>query len=199
MHELRLGLLKAALPLVSFFALAASGACTATRADDSPVGSAVEPVSETRIADVSRDKPDHCAPKCGAGHECVAGKCEPTCSGTVCGGACVDLTSDPHNCGACGAACPAGDTCQEGACRASCSGIVCNGTCVDTTSDPDNCGACGAVCAPGDTCQEGACRASCSGIVCNGTCVDTTSDPDNCGACGAVCAPGKTCQAGVCD
>lgn len=34
----------------------------------------------------------------------------------LCNGTCVDLGSDPANCGGCGVACPAGDTCQAGTC-----------------------------------------------------------------------------------
>jgi hypothetical protein len=33
------------------------------------------------------------------------------CQHTVCSGACVDLTSDPNNCGSCGNRCPSGTTC----------------------------------------------------------------------------------------
>ncbi len=35
---------------------------------------------------------------------------------TLCGGACVDLMSDPSNCGACGMACPSGQSCTYGTC-----------------------------------------------------------------------------------
>jgi hypothetical protein len=35
----------------------------------------------------------------------------------VCGDACVDLQTDPDNCGGCRHKCPAGTTCQNGDCR----------------------------------------------------------------------------------
>lgn len=43
-----------------------------------------------------------------------------------CGGACVDITSDPRSCGACGTACTPGDLCCEGRCvkSASCAFAV---------------------------------------------------------------------------
>lgn len=41
------------------------------------------------------------------------------CAGAqrACGGICVDLQSDPRNCGGCGSACPSGNTCTNGNCR----------------------------------------------------------------------------------
>ena len=47
------------------------------------------------------------------GATCPAGE-------TVCGGACVDLTSDPLNCGACSTVCGAGQVCSNSACTATC-------------------------------------------------------------------------------
>jgi len=48
--------------------------------------------------------------------------CDPCPSGTLCGGACVTLATDPANCGACGRACDAGETCSSGSCIPSPSG-----------------------------------------------------------------------------
>src|SRR5689334_19214311 len=63
----------------------------------------------------------------------------------LCGGACLAVTSDPANCGACGNACPMGQPCQGGQCVARCSPgfIECNGGCVDPLRDPLHCGGCG--------------------------------------------------------
>lgn len=54
---------------------------------------------------------------CAAHLACVEGACACPEKGHVdCDGACVDVASDPANCGACGAACPEGETCMKGAC-----------------------------------------------------------------------------------
>jgi len=97
-----------------------------------------------------------------AGDLCVAGECYCGAAGVVCPGetwctdvtdppgcGCVDLTSDPDNCGRCGVACPAGrhccydgcsECCDDGDCTGShhcCSGVCCN------KSDPCVPGGCG--------------------------------------------------------
>jgi hypothetical protein len=99
-------------------------------------------------------------------------------SGACCassgGRKCVDLETDPKNCGGCDVACPPGDSCVGGSCSgtaASCRGkiegycdvdaglaFVCcpGGGCTDTRTDPHNCGACGVVCDGG--CAGGACK-----------------------------------------
>ncbi|HZZ84969.1 MAG TPA: hypothetical protein VFE30_10565 [Anaeromyxobacteraceae bacterium] len=51
---------------------------------------------------------------CGPDHPaCATGK-------TLCAATCVDLASDPLNCGTCGNACPAGVACGQGACSIPC-------------------------------------------------------------------------------
>ena len=127
-------------------------------------------------------------------------------------GACVDLSSDMNNCGACGSVCESQLVpvrCRNGVCeRASCPPELeyCGAVdlCRDLSSDPLHCGACqnpcesgvcsGGVCAPvdGGGCAPG--QADCGGV-----CVDTCCDNNNCGACGNVCGPGFTCFEGVCD
>jgi len=49
-------------------------------------------------------------------------RCNPCPGGTLCGGACVTLATDPSNCGACGRACGAGETCSGGTCVPSAAG-----------------------------------------------------------------------------
>jgi len=178
---------------------------------------------------------------CPAGKRCVARGASYVCAGCLvavdcpalasgraaacCGGQCVDVTSDAHNCGACGTSCPAptsgAATCTDGACGASpCAGgaLDCNGDprdgCeVDGQTDVKNCGACGARCAGGPNqsaaCEAGACRSTCaagwshcSASASDGCEVHTEVDVKNCGACGHACpaVPGATavCRAGGC-
>jgi hypothetical protein len=55
---------------------------------------------------------DACGPNSSSGDDtmCV------TAGTSACSGACVDLTSDPQNCGSCGNACGSGMTCTQSAC-----------------------------------------------------------------------------------
>lgn len=102
-----------------------------------------------------------------------------------CDGACMDLTSDVLNCGACDRGCPVGAACLEGACMCAEGLTACAGACVDVDSDPMSCSSCGASCDPGSTC-------------CGGACADLDSDPSDCGACGVACEVGMVCVAGAC-
>jgi hypothetical protein len=74
---------------------------------------------------------------------------------TVCGTACVDTSTDPANCGACGQSAGAG-TCVKG--KVECDGTsgLCDGmTCTSLLTDSANCGACGNPVPPGHTCVDG--------------------------------------------
>src|SRR5215217_1616017 len=81
---------------------------------------------------------------------------------TDCGTGCVDLWSDPFNCGGCDIACPSG-VCEGGTCFPAQVDIGCvlptvdcgSGRCVDLRSDPFNCGGCGIACESG-VCEGGA-------------------------------------------
>ncbi len=79
-----------------------------------------------------------------------------------CSGVCVDLATDPTNCGVCGAACGACRRCFSGFCSEhGCPSDLCNcgaGSCVNLTSDQGNCGSCGNACAVGTTCVDAGCR-----------------------------------------
>jgi len=90
----------------------------------------------------------------------------------ACPDGCVNLQTDPSNCGRCSHECQPTQDC-------------CNGKCVASSSDTSNCGQCGNVCPSGYVC-------------CNGTCRNLNSDVNNCGACGVVCPSGQTCCAGQC-
>ena len=49
-------------------------------------------------------------------HECKTGDCCPTGTATCGGAVCIDLQTDPLNCGGCGNVCPSGQVCQGGGC-----------------------------------------------------------------------------------
>ncbi len=68
--------------------------------------------ADAGATDASRDA--DAAPGVDASHD--AGGADACCSGTTCGGACVDLTNDPNNCGACGNVCAPTHTCVAGSC-----------------------------------------------------------------------------------
>ena len=73
-----------------------------------------------------------------------------------CGGRCIDVATDPANCGACGTNCGPGQ-CVNGTCV--CQGVnitTCSGQCVNLATDANNCGECGLVCESGE-CVNGAC------------------------------------------
>ena len=96
-------------------------------------------------------------------------QCVQSAPGLVlCGGLCVDLSSNPDQ------GCGAGGSCQASGCvnalQAPCEN--CSGTCVDTQTDASHCGACGDACGTGGTCVDGGCTSvdggSCSNFY--GTC-----------------------------
>lgn len=107
---------------------------------------------------------------CLSNADCPAGAvCDPNvrqCVGMCpaprvsCGGACVDVSSDPQNCGMCGNFCAAGAACVNGACTGTAcmpGFALCANVCVNLNGDPNNCGACGLHCAPGQSCTMGIC------------------------------------------
>jgi hypothetical protein len=131
------------------------------------------------------------------------------CNGseTACGQSCVEMQTDPANCGSCGNACAAPQVCSNGTCAFSCAGgaTACGQSCVDIKVDPKNCGACGTACDPSQVCSAGTCSGRCpqQQTACVGdggavSCVYTSSDPNNCGACNVACSAGKVCTGGAC-
>jgi Stigma-specific protein, Stig1 len=82
--------------------------------------------------------------------------CE-TCGGTTC----IDLATDPTNCGGCNSPCGSAGICRDGACKA-CSEDTqsCDGTCVDLKTSSLHCGSCGQPCGGGQSCVAGVCECS---------------------------------------
>jgi len=151
-------------------------------------------------------------------HSTCASPC-PCESPKVCySGGCVDLFTDPNNCGAVGNYCSG--TCTNGQCVDACAAIgapcQANQTCCDvgggvfscrtTSTDMQNCGSCGRACSStgANACLNGQCAcgsgAECTGgrTCCSNSCKDTTNDVYNCGSCGNACGVGLTCSGGQC-
>jgi hypothetical protein len=85
---------------------------------------------------------------------------------TLCLAECVDLRSDPRNCGACGRTCLPAQVCSLGSCACECPKplTVCNTGCdrchcVDVLYDTLNCGGCGIACPAGEVCSNAMCVA----------------------------------------
>jgi hypothetical protein len=130
-----------------------------------------------------------------------------------CGGTCVNIATDPRNCGGCGVVCSASEglVCLSGTCvcppfdpitgypitfcGTRCNVLPCR--CANLFTDVDNCGSCGNACLAPQVCSRGVCTCP---LNCGGTCVDPQNDPANCGACGNVCPPkAPQCAAGACE
>ncbi len=138
---------------------------------------------------------------CPAGASCATGnqcQCPETASAVCPGGPtpqvglCVNLQTDPNNCGQCGTICnvAAGEAC-------------CGGSCKNLLEDEQNCGACGRGCGSNETCLAGICCPNTR--VCGNTCLVTACDPLQCqvcdpteGACASTCTAQETCIAGAC-
>jgi len=167
--------------------------------------------SATRCADINSD-----VKNCGAcGNDCTAGT-DPSFNPVVCksgqcrchGGsndicatpippfptlACIDTSSDPHNCGGCGLVVDGGGPQADGGLPPSpyiCTGVksACqNGSC--------NCPNNNLYCGPGTWTPD-------AGANDGGICLNDTGDPFNCGGCGNVCstlyAADAVCQFASC-
>jgi hypothetical protein len=104
-------------------------------------------------------------PPPNAAPTCVLGVCDFACIAPYieCGGACVDISKDPQNCGLCSKVCPskahATAVCAANQCSTLCDPgySQCGGLCVDTSSDKNNCGECGKKCPGMKMCNAGKC------------------------------------------
>lgn len=60
-----------------------------------------------------------CGTTCGGGSTCIDGSCGCSVVGQeLCGGNCVDVTSDNSNCGSCGRGCASDQICSDSSCAA---------------------------------------------------------------------------------
>ena len=97
----------------------------------------------------------------GSGGQAGQGGAE-TCTEleTKCGGKCVDLYTNPDNCGECGYICEGvKEACYNATCQCASGTNECNDECAPA-SDPHDCGGCGNVCDDKESCQPlppGAC------------------------------------------
>jgi Stigma-specific protein, Stig1 len=130
---------------------------------------------------------------------------DSTCNGNkCCNGACISVTADNSNCGACGTMCTAGQSCVSGVCT----GLVCTTSTTTTTSDEDGgtpaappkmVGANG--CPENEVCTAGGSGNSCmcgTGASCDVGENCTTGGVCGCGSTGAACAIGQGCCDGAC-
>jgi hypothetical protein len=151
-----------------------------------------------------------CGNVCGPGAVCQANpngpnppfSCQCAAPETYCGTAkgCVNLMTDPNNCGICGNQCGTGANCTGSMCACPAGQVNCGGLigCVDLLTDPAHCGTCGTPCPAGDPCVMGVCTCPMGDVMCGGACSDPNTDPANCGSCGTACEQGETCSNGMC-
>lgn len=143
---------------------------------------------------------------------CTSGKCSYECfqnkhnCGTSQKPICVDLQTDPENCGICfnqcnypgvkQSICTNGkcsiDTCQEN--LLDCNGKLEDGCETNILSNPSHCGACNQKCSKAEFCNNGKCDSNCESplLKCmkdelEVQCIDPRTDVQNCGECGHVC------------
>jgi hypothetical protein len=177
-----------------------------------------------------------------AAEVCLGGTCQPpaistggssapavicmSCPDSFGGMACVDLQSDPLNCGTCLHRCPLGANCTNGVCACPAGNPdICHvdlpGTfggggysgpgCVNLQNDLRNCGTCGNHCFDVQSCANGTCVCPAGQALCyvgvpnvgdELKCVDIQSNPNHCGGCAQRCStnqiPNLPCVNGQC-
>ncbi len=177
----------------------------------------VKPIPQQTLA--AADPPADAAPAESPDPQTLAPADATTCApGLVdCSGVCVDVASDPVNCGICGVTCGA-DPCIGGFCTppadvappieeaplaSDCAsqGLTdCGGICVDLSFDSLNCGSCGVVCGSGLSCDLGVCGGNLAPPPPPETEIDIVEEGSACLPTGEVCDPAlpNVCCSGTC-
>ncbi|MBI5478109.1 MAG: hypothetical protein HY906_04595, partial [Deltaproteobacteria bacterium] len=190
--------------------------CRSSSCEHNPCGDGQHECSGTCYPD---DDALHCGQSCTAcpvpavhgTASCVDGRCQIDCdAGFVeCPGACVDLNTDPDNCGTCGWECTSAQVCRSSNCVANPCGTGyhdCPPAGCVTNNDPNHCGASCAPC-PADngtaTCDGVSCGLECdSGYhECGGLCVSNASVlscGQSCTACADPTHGSPTCDGTRC-
>lgn len=110
---------------------------------------------------VAADCKDACGDACDRNREvCVDQECACRTGFSSCGGACVNLDTDPMHCGECGLGCD-GSPCGGGECQpAGCDAFAdqCGASCTDVSSDPLHCRECDRACDGDEVCVDGDCE-----------------------------------------
>ncbi len=114
-----------------------------------------------------------CGDSCSGGFFCYDQQCTDHCPSGMsrCEGACIDVTSDPSNCGDCNVVCSPQNgegTCESGSCAigscnsgfADCDGLESNG-CEVRLGTVDDCSSCGDSCAGTQVCSNNTCVVPC--------------------------------------
>jgi hypothetical protein len=144
-----------------------------------------------------------CSGACGSTQVCEDGECVCPMGQELCVGVCVDVMTNPANCGRCNNVCPASKACLDGACACDTNAgfTVCAGDCADLRTDPEHCGGCDTPCPEDWVCALGTCEEGCpteAPLLCGSSCVDPQTDVLHCGDCDTVCDAGWVCDAGAC-
>ncbi|MCP4600152.1 MAG: hypothetical protein GY847_06390, partial [Proteobacteria bacterium] len=143
------------------------------------------------------------------GEECSSGDCGcPGVDPSLCSNMCVDLDSDPYNCGDCYNYCEEDETCTGGECIVEpCEGnlVRCWSECVDTDTNTTHCGGCSVGgSSVGEACETGTCQCGdwteCPVEAPEGyaECANLTNSRNHCGSCEIACETGDECVDSSC-
>ena len=118
----------------------------------------------------------------------TGGVAPPVCATglTMCGGGCVNTTSDASHCGGCGKPCATGQVCDNGVCGTTCSAgsMLCGTSCAMVSTDSAHCGNCTTMCRSDQTCSGGSCVCPTGQSLCNGVCAASCPGPGTGGSTG---------------